>query len=345
MRRPSGGSMALPYLVRRSVSPLIALLSVLACLVATSPTGAGARRLAGFEPLGAQSGGFTLFESGQVRPLALSPTGKFLFAANTPDNRLEVFRIEGHGLTHRASIPVGLEPVAVAARNDNEIWVVNHLSDSVSVVELTQGQHSGRVVRTLLVGDEPRDILFAGPGKNRAFITTAHRGQNVPYDPQLATPGVGRADVWVFDAEAPGNTLTGTPLAIVTLFSDTPRALAVSPDGSTVYAAAFHSGNRTTTVHEAFVPDGGQAAGGLPGPNTNADGAPRPEVGIIVRFDGTHWVDELGRAWDGQIRFSLPDKDVFVLDANADPPAQLAGAAGYYQGVGTVLYNMVVNPA
>src|SRR5215213_11648146 len=294
MRRPSGGSMALPYLVRRSVSPLIALLSVLACLVATSPTGAGARRLAGFEPLGAQSGGFTLFESGQVRPLALSPTGKFLFAANTPDNRLEVFRIEGHGLTHRASIPVGLEPVAVAARNDDEIWVVNHLSDSVSVVELTEGGHSGRVVRTLLVGDEPRDIVFGGAGKNRAFITTAHRGQNVPYDPQLTAPGMGRADVWVFDANNLGVTLAGTPLTIVTLFSDTPRALAVSPDGSKVYAAAFHSGNRTTTVHRIFVPDGGEAAGGLPGPDTNAAGVPRPEMALIVRFDGTHWVDELG---------------------------------------------------
>jgi DNA-binding beta-propeller fold protein YncE len=300
--------------------------------------------LADFKPATIQPGRFTLFESGQVRPLALSPSGKFLFAANTPDDRLEVFRIKNHGLEPYASIPVGLEPVAVAARSDDEVWVVNHLSDSVSVVELTQGGHSGRVVRTLLVGDEPRDIVFGGPGKNRAFITTAHRGQNVPYDPQLTVPGVGRADVWVFDADHLGGTLTGTPLTIITLFSDTPRALAVSPDGSKVYAAAFHSGNRTTTVHEAFVPDGGQAAGGLPAPNTDAAGVRQPETGLIVKFNGTHWVDELNRAWDDQIRFSLPDKDVFVINANADPPAQLAGAAGFYRGVGTILYNMVVNP-
>jgi DNA-binding beta-propeller fold protein YncE len=305
--------------------------------------GAGAH-LADLKPAAAQPGRFTLFESGQVRPLALSPTGKFLFAANTPDNRLEVYRVVGNGLEHRASIPVGLEPVAVAARNDDEIWVVNHLSDSVSVVQMTQGGHSGRVVRTLLVGDEPRDIVFGGAGKGRAFITTAHRGQNVPYDPQLTTPGVGRADVWVFDADHLGATLAGTPLTIVTLFSDTPRALAVSPDGSKVYAAAFHSGNRTTTVHEIFVPNGGEAAGGVPGPNTNADGAPRPEVGIIVKFNGTHWVDELNRVWDDKVRFSLPDKDVFVLNANANPPAQLGGTAGYYRGVGTILFNMVANP-
>ena len=184
--------MAMPYLARRSISPLIALLSVLACLVAVQAAGAAVR------PPDLKSGGggsFTLFESGQVRPLALSPSGKLLFAANTPDNRLEVFRVGNNGLEHLSSITVGLEPVAVAARSEGEVWVVNHLSDSVSVVALYQGGSSGRVVRTLLVGDEPRDIVFGGAGKNRAFITTAHRGQNVPYDPQLTTPGVGRADV------------------------------------------------------------------------------------------------------------------------------------------------------
>src|SRR5262249_19338972 len=74
---------------------------------------------------------FTLCESGRVRPLALSPDGRHLFATNTPDNRLEMFRIEGHRLVHTGSIPVGLEPVAVAARSEREVWVVNHLSDSV----------------------------------------------------------------------------------------------------------------------------------------------------------------------------------------------------------------------
>ena len=79
---------------------------------------------------------FTLFESGQVRPLALSPDGKHLFAVNTPDNRLEIFGVNKHGLKHVGSVPVGLEPVAVAAHSNNEVWVVNHLSDSVSVVDL-----------------------------------------------------------------------------------------------------------------------------------------------------------------------------------------------------------------
>src|SRR5690242_13544621 len=219
---------------------------------------------------------YTLFESGQVRPLALSPDGKLLFAANTPDNRLEVFRVTHQGLTHRASIPVGLEPLAVAARSNSEVWVVNHLSDSVSIVNV-QPSGRGKVIRTLLVGDEPRDIVFAGAGKSRAFITTAHRGQNNPNDPQLTTPGVGRADVWVFDSQNLGAALGGSPETIVTLFGDTPRALATDAAASTVYAAVFHSGNQTATVNEGLVCNGGAGAapcnvfgktmpGGLPAP-------------------------------------------------------------------------------
>jgi DNA-binding beta-propeller fold protein YncE len=285
---------------------------------------------------------YTLFESGQVRPLALSPSGKLLFAVNTPDNRLEVFKVGSSGLIHRGSVPVGLEPVAVAARSDEEAWVVNHLSDSVSVVKLVQDGRSGTVVRTLLVGDEPRDVVFAGPGLGRAFITTAHRGQNAPFDPQLTTPGVGRADVWVFDARHLGGSLGGDPLTIVSLFGDTPRALAATPDGSRVYAAAFHSGNRTTVVGDPLVPNGGEAAGGVPGPNTNAAGVPAPEVGLIVKHDGQHWVDGLGRRRDDRVKFSLPDKDVFVIDATANPPAEVPGPA--YAGVGTILFNMAVNP-
>ena len=79
---------------------------------------------------------FSAFESGQVRPLALTPDKKFLLALNTPDAKLEIFRVQSNGLEHRTSVPVGLEPVSVAVRNDEEAWVVNHVSDSVSVIAL-----------------------------------------------------------------------------------------------------------------------------------------------------------------------------------------------------------------
>ena len=140
---------------------------------------------------------FVAFESGPVRPLALSPDGSRLFVANVPDNRLEIFSVAGGLLTHTGSVPVGLEPVAVAARTNNEVWVVNRLSDSVSVVDVSTTPP--RVTATLLVGDEPRDIVFAGTA-GRAFITTAHRGQHRTHGSLVArTPaGVGfRAGAWV----------------------------------------------------------------------------------------------------------------------------------------------------
>src|SRR3954466_6194699 len=107
---------------------------------------------------------FTEFETGQVRPLAMSPDGTHLFAVNTPDDRLEIFSVAVGGLTKVGSVAVGLEPCAAAARTNGEVWVVNHLSDSVSIVDVSTPS-AARVVRTLLVGDEPRDVVFGGAAK------------------------------------------------------------------------------------------------------------------------------------------------------------------------------------
>lgn len=301
---------------------------------------------------------FTAFESGQVRPIAQSPDGTKLFVVNTPDNQLEIFDVNNGSPTYAESVTVGLEPVAVAAYSNDQVWVVNYLSDSVSIIDVSTSP--ARVIKTLLVGDEPADIVFAGSGGDRAFITTAHRGQNSLYtDPanpgDLITPNIGRADVWVFDVgpTLTGNSLGGAPLDIITLFGDTPKALTVSPDGNTVYAAVFKSGNQTTVLHEQVVCDNGVAipctikagevdgVGKLPFPNpVLISGNASPETGLIVKFNGSQWLDELSNDWSSLVRFSLPDRDVFAIDANGGPIVQTAA----YSGVGTVLFNMAVNP-
>ena len=296
------------------------------------------------------------FESGPVRPLAVSSDGARVFVANTPNGSLDLLRVTPAGLVADGSVKVGIDPVAVAVRSDREVWVVNHVSDSVSIVDVAQAPP--RVVRTLLVGDEPGDIVFAGAG--RAFITTAHRGQQrsspdlagVPGagDPQLTTAGVGRADVWVFDPANLGTALGGRPLAIVTLFGDTPRGLAVSPDGATVYAAIFHSGNQTTPVSAALpcagfdsdapcTVQGQTVPGSQLGPATNHAKVAAPKVGLIVKQDAAGaWRDLRSRDWSAVTRFQLPDQDVFAIDAAALTTRQS------FQHVGTTLFNLAVNP-
>src|SRR5690242_14916418 len=74
------------------------LLPILATAIAAAPATATA------------DSSFTEFESGQVRPLALTPSGKALIAVNTPDNRVEIFKVKNKDLQWRDSVSVGLEP-------------------------------------------------------------------------------------------------------------------------------------------------------------------------------------------------------------------------------------------
>jgi DNA-binding beta-propeller fold protein YncE len=201
---------------------------------------------------------YTLFEADPVRPIAVLPSSGLVAVANTADDFLDLARPTERGVQTCGAIKVGMRPVAVAlvreSRTDAELWVVNHLSDSVSIVHVDPTQCTGEVSETLFTGDEPRDIVVTknGGGQQRVFVTSAHRGQHHPIASARSGADLvlgaqskqnqGLADVLVFDPRAP----TATP-KVVNLFTDTPRALAVG-DG-VVYAAGFKTGNRTTAVH------------------------------------------------------------------------------------------------
>ena len=303
---------------------------------------------------------FQLFETGPVRPLARS--GNTIYAVNTPDNQLHIFDLTDNGLIETAQVQVGMEPCAVAVAGDGTVWVVNHLSDSVSIVDPSLSPP--QVVRTLLTGDEPRDIVMAGTPE-RAFVSTAHRGQHrvdasiasVPGagDPQFTTEGIGRTDVWVFEVGNLGTTFGGTPIEILNFFGDTPRALAVTGAlGNRVVVAPFKSGNQTTVLPEGIVCDGFQQGvpcplgggvltvpGGAPGPTDNAAGAPAPEVGLIIKFNNAtnRWEDDIGTNFNSVVRFDLPDTDVFEFNANTLNPIRS------WDHVGTTIFNMAWNQA
>ena len=162
-------------------------------------------------------------------------------------------------------------------------------------------------------------------GGSRVFITAAARDWS-GYKGLATIPGYGKALVYAY-AISPGGFVQNVVARI--LFSETPRALAVSPDGLTVYAAGFQTGNQTTTIPDGVVCDGGAAAapcsndgidtmpGGMPAPNANVQGINAPEAGLIVQYNPAngHWEDELLRDWSPAVKFTLPDSDVFPIDA------------------------------
>ena len=233
------------------------------------------------------------FESPQVHPLAITPDGTRLLAVNSPDHRLSVFDITGATPRLITEIPVGLEPVSVAPRNNNEAWVVNWLSDSVSVVNLA----TGNVTRTINVGDEPNDIVFAGGAKERAFVCVS-----------------GTRQVKVFQPDS------DQPSQVIELAGKSPRSLSRDNKGENVFVSVFESGNQTTIISAEFV----QESGGLPLPTPAMSPTlpPFPQTGIIVKSKGKKkWVDETGSTkWSKFVPFTLADNDLFVIDALADKP-------------------------
>jgi YVTN family beta-propeller protein len=123
-------------------------------------------------------GSFYNWETPPVHPVDMTPDGTKLLVTNTADARLEVFTLGGPLPVHTLSIPVGLDPVSVRARTNGEAWVVNKISDTVSIVNLA----TANVVATLSPGDEPCDVVFAG-SPVRAYVSVAGENAVLVFDP------------------------------------------------------------------------------------------------------------------------------------------------------------------
>jgi YVTN family beta-propeller protein len=162
---------------------------------------------------------FTNFESAHVHPLDITPDGTKLLAVNTAAGTLEVFQIAGTGLLNTASIPVGIDPVTVRVKSNTEAWVVNQVSDDISIVDLA----NSKVIRSVATEDEPADVVFTNTSPAKAFVSCAQR-----------------ESVQAF------NSTTYALITEVLLKGEQPRALAVN--GNNVYCAFFESGNATTVI-------------------------------------------------------------------------------------------------
>lgn len=238
---------------------------------------------------------FVNFEGTQTNPIRMSADGTRLFALNTPDARVSVFDLTNPSAPAlMVEIPVGIEPVSVNVNptNTDEAWVVNQVSDSISIVSVSQGL----VTDTIYCRDEPSDVVFAG---TNAFVSVARSNLINVYD--IASHQLVKS---------------------IPVFGENPRALAVSPDGTKVYAAFALSGNHSTILPDNLAPP-------QPPPTNPALPAP-PHVGLII--------DASDPTWSWFIKYTVPDNDVAVINTTS------LAVAGYYSGVGTINLGIAVNP-
>lgn len=315
------------------------------------------------------------FESGPVN--SLLRVGDRLLVLNTPDQRVEVYRIEvaagpsantggattaiggggggsasgpagGSGATNpvasrapgvhllfEQAVFTGLEPVAMAIHPQapKRLFVANHVSDTVSVVDLDSLQ----VVATLPAGDEPQGL---GVANGRLFVTAA-RAPAAPPTPGATDPGVLiNHVVTVFDASPPFAFLKTIPID-----AWKPRDLTVIDN--TVYVIAQNSGNRTRILDENHT----KPLGLTQVVADSFDGGPfavnpiltMPQLDPLLGFARGWYLPLTGRiVHDTEypaVLSELPDRDIVAIDA-----VGLAVLPIATRGVGTNLFDIERNP-
>lgn len=258
----------------------------------------------------ADGGDFVHFESGHVRPASLTPSGDRLLVVNTPDARLSVFDVTGGALVRLAEIPVGLEPVAVTAFDDSTAWVVNNVSDDVSIVNL----NTMHVRATLRVGDEPSDVIFAGTPP-KAYVSVSEEDVIRVYDPA-----------------------TLALEATIPIPARMPRSLARTADGTKVYTVSLEGNNATTILTPGEVADSIPDDPEMPRDTGNKLGHPAPKVAGIVRKFGPDWTDMYGKLWNAKIKYTPLDNDVIEISTTTNTVTRTFSASG------STNFGVAVNP-
>ncbi len=245
--------------------------------------------------------GHPTFASPHASPIAVS--GNDVFVVNTPADTVDV--IDAGTKKVRTRINVGIDPVSIAIRPDGkEVWVSNHVSDSVSVIDNdAESSTYLHVVATIqefdpetkaTTFDEPIGIAFAG--NDKAYVALSSENQIAVVD--VASRVVTKR---------------------LRIPAQDPRSIAVH--GDRLFVIPFESNNKT------------QLSGGA---KDDIDGD-------LVTFDAwqhsilVNNVLSLGHVTDIVKHPDVPDRDLFVFDTKTDKLVETVDT------LGTLLYGITVD--
>lgn len=245
--------------------------------------------------------GHPTFVSPHSSPIVIN--GDRVFVVNTPSDTVDVIDRESRKIVARVS--VGVDPVGIAVRPDGmEVWVSNHVSDSVSVIDSNPESPTFlHVVATIQEFDpetratrfdEPVGIAFAS--NDKAYVALS--SENV---------------IAVIDVAS--RTVTKR----LEITAQDPRAITVR--NGRLYVAPFESNNKT------------QLSGGA---KDDIDGD-------LVTFDAwqhsiaVNNVLSLGHVVDIIKHPDVPDRDLYVFDTETDELVETVDT------LGTLLYGMTVD--
>ena len=251
-----------------------------------------------------QGVGHPTFMSPHAAPIVVG--GSHVFVVNTPADTVDVIDASRREVVARVN--VGIDPVGIALRPDGrEVWVTNHVSDSVSVIDTRPGSATYlQVVATVqdldpATGatrfDEPVGIAFAS--RARASRTKAYVA--LSSENQVAVIDVAARQV----------------IRTLAVTAQDPRALAVH--GERLYVLPFESNNQTQ----------------LSGCVGSIDGD-------LCTFDARRHAREnnvlsLGLDVDIVKNPGVPDRDLYVFDTTTDQLVEVVDT------LGTLLYGLAVD--
>lgn len=207
--------------------------------------------------------------------------GGLIFVVNTPSDCLDVISVKTDKII--ASIRTGIDPVSVSVRPDGkEVWVSNHISDSVSVIDNDEQSPTYLSViatvqeidlnRKSTLFDEPVGIAFANNDKAYVALSSNNR-------------------IAVIDVTA------RKIIRHLKVPAQEPRALRVR--NGRLYVIPFESNNKT------------QLSGGVG----------KPHDGDLVTFDAKRLAssfDSVGFTIDVIKHPEVPDRDLFIFDTQSD---------------------------